>query len=727
MATLVLTAFGTALGGPIGGALGAIAGRALDSQVFGSGRREGPRLEELKISTSSYGQPIARHYGRMRAAGTVIWSTEIGEQRETSGGGKGKPKITTYSYSVSFAVALASRPIDSVGRIWADGTLLRGAAGDMKTAGTVRIHDGYGDQAADPLIAAAEGSGCPAFRNTAYVVFEDLQLADFGNRIPALSFEIFAGDASATIVSMAEPWAHSFSAEAELADFTGFSWQGGSLGEALEQFSDIHPLLADCGGERAKLFDEESVADSIRTLPEATVSADEGEFGKLSGQSRLREADEYSRPTLIRYYDVARDYQPGSQRAAGRAPAGREAVIEFPGALSADAARRIIEGFAQRRNRQREKLIWRTAELDVQTSPGTLVRAPGVGGTWRIVGWEWRESGVEFELLRHGGQSIPNIASDPGRAWSDPDLALTPTILRGFEIPMRSPGQADVPEIFAAISSIGSAWPGAALYAEREGTLVPLDLSSRTRAVAGSLVSDLAPSDAVRFESSSVIIIQLLDDSFELASSSLDGLAYGDNRLLVGEEVIQFAEAEKIGTATWRLIGLLRGRGGTEVTAGAGHSSGSSVTLLDAALVQLDAAQLAGVTRIAAIGHADTTPVYANVENRGVTQRPLPPVHARRSTQSDGSVCFSWCRRARGAWAWQDEVDVPLVEQQENYLVGVGAINRPAVSWNTGEAQLTLSGPEWAALVAAHQGETLWVCQIGNYAQSHPLFLATIT
>lgn len=35
------------------------------------------------------------------------------------------------------------------------------------------------------------GRGPPAFRGTAYVVFEDLPLNDYGNRLPQLSFEVF--------------------------------------------------------------------------------------------------------------------------------------------------------------------------------------------------------------------------------------------------------------------------------------------------------------------------------------------------------------------------------------------------------------------------------------------------------------------------------------------------------------------------------------------------------
>ena len=140
----------------------------------------------------------------MRVAGTVIWSTDLIEARTTSGGSKGQPSTATYSYSASFAVLLSARAIQSVGRIWAEGKLLRGAAGDWKTATGFRLHPGGEDQPVDPLIASAEAT-TPAYRGCAYVVFEGLQLADFGNRIPSLTFEVVAdaGLVSAGDIAMA--------------------------------------------------------------------------------------------------------------------------------------------------------------------------------------------------------------------------------------------------------------------------------------------------------------------------------------------------------------------------------------------------------------------------------------------------------------------------------------------------------------------------------------------
>src|ERR1700755_1383355 len=133
MATLVLTVVGTAIRGPGGGAIGALVGQRIDGELFKPKGREGPRLTDLKLQTSSYDTQIGHVFGTMRVAGCVIWSTDLIESRSTSHQ-KGQPSTTTYSYSASFAVLLSGRAVQGVGRIWADGNLLRGAAGDFKVA-----------------------------------------------------------------------------------------------------------------------------------------------------------------------------------------------------------------------------------------------------------------------------------------------------------------------------------------------------------------------------------------------------------------------------------------------------------------------------------------------------------------------------------------------------------------------------------------------------------------
>lgn len=75
-----------------------------------------------------------------------------------------------------------------MGRIWADGQQL-----DLSCV-SWRLHDGSEDQTPDPLIEAIEGPDeAPAYRGVAYVIFENLALGEFGNRIPQFNFEVFRG------------------------------------------------------------------------------------------------------------------------------------------------------------------------------------------------------------------------------------------------------------------------------------------------------------------------------------------------------------------------------------------------------------------------------------------------------------------------------------------------------------------------------------------------------
>ena len=199
MATVVLQAagagIGTFLGGPLGGmlgrALGAAAGSFIDQKLFGQSKTvEGARLSDLRVMASSEGAPIPKLWGGMRVAGQVIWATDFIERRKTdtqgAKGGSGGTKVRTYTYSANFAVALCEGEIDRIGRVWADGKPF-----DLSSV-TARVYTGSETQEADSLIVAKEGQGnAPAYRGIAYVVFEGLPLAGFGNRLPQLSFEVF--------------------------------------------------------------------------------------------------------------------------------------------------------------------------------------------------------------------------------------------------------------------------------------------------------------------------------------------------------------------------------------------------------------------------------------------------------------------------------------------------------------------------------------------------------
>lgn len=172
-------------------------GTLIDGHLFNQNKRsEGPRLQEISISSSTEGSTVKRLFGTLRVGGTLIWATNFKETitTETVGGkgiedvlpGAGGAETTNYEYSISFAVAFCEGGVGTkLGKMWVDGKLL-----DISKY-NYRWYEGSDDQLPDSLIQQVEGvDKTPGYRGIAYLVFEDLPLREFGNRIPQITAEI---------------------------------------------------------------------------------------------------------------------------------------------------------------------------------------------------------------------------------------------------------------------------------------------------------------------------------------------------------------------------------------------------------------------------------------------------------------------------------------------------------------------------------------------------------
>ena len=213
MARLALAAAGAVVGSFFGvPQVGWLVGSALGAVLFPESgpdtTTEGPRLGDLTVSSSAYGAAIPRAYGTIRMSGNMIWSTGIQEVKNVekqSQGGKGGGGATqttiTYEYFATFCMAYAAGPADDVLRLWFDGKLVydkTGTADDItKIDLFFRFYPGDEVQTPDSLILADKGEAAtPAHRGLCNIVFENLALKDFGNRIPNITAEItFNGSA----------------------------------------------------------------------------------------------------------------------------------------------------------------------------------------------------------------------------------------------------------------------------------------------------------------------------------------------------------------------------------------------------------------------------------------------------------------------------------------------------------------------------------------------------
>lgn len=182
---------------------------------------EGPRLKDLKISASTYGAAIPWVFGLTRVPGNMIWSKEIRERKKKKSGKGGS--YNQYTYFCTFAMGLCQGPVREIRRVWADNKLIYDATGgisptqatqpsslkEVVTTRTnaqgqskyrMRFYMGDEDQLPDSAIETELGEGnAPAFRGLAYILFDDMSLEDFGNRIPQITAEVLVGEQSTNV------------------------------------------------------------------------------------------------------------------------------------------------------------------------------------------------------------------------------------------------------------------------------------------------------------------------------------------------------------------------------------------------------------------------------------------------------------------------------------------------------------------------------------------------
>lgn len=711
MATLVLTTIGGAIGGPIGAMLGGLIGQSVDRELlFKPKGREGPRLTELKVQTSSYGTPIPKLFGTLRVAGSVIWATDLIEHRHREGG-KGRPTTTSYSYTASFAVALSARPVLSVGRIWADGKLLRGAAGDWKARTGFRLHLGGEEQVPDALIASAEGIAlAPAHRGIAYAVFEDLELADFGNRIPSLTFEVVADAgpvAGGAIVETLSDGRVGGGEAVTLLD--GFSAYGGSQRAVIEPLAEAAgawPLMG-------------SAASLLSGMGTATEIADIGAGSQAQGDRAIAAADRAPRRVTLSHYDPARDYQAGLQIATRPGAGHRETAIELPAALAASAAKQLAEAALARADNERERRTVTVGWGGLALAPGARVRVAGEPGQWRVAAWSLEAMVATLELVRIAPAPLPASAT-PGRVIGAPDEVAGSTLLHLFELPHLGEGLLAAPRLLVAACGTGLGWRRAALALSTDGGArwEPAGTTAAPAAI-GIVVDSGGPAAAALVDYGNAIIVELAHGGMVLSDVDDAGLDAGLNLALVGDELLQFGEAEPLGGNRWRLTRLWRGRRGTEAAIGTAAAGDRFVLVEAAALAAHDAvAGIGASVSVLGTGAGDGEGVEAHALVTGASVVPPAPVHLRAEMLAEGGAMLRWTRRSRIGWRWQDGADAPLGEELERYQVRIVPAAAPEMLEMVTATELHLPAETLAAGPL-----TIELRQAGDHGLSPPALL----
>lgn len=616
---------------------------------------------------------------------------------------KGKPSVTQYSYAVSMAVAISSRRIGSVRRIWADGNLLRGAAGDLKARCTYRLYNGGADQAVDPLMASALGLGAAsAHRDMAYAVFENLDLTDFGNRIPSLTFEVVGDDVAVSVGALVGDMMGDTSRGDGAALLAGYAASGRRVGDAIAPLADAYGLrmAGDASGWRL------AAPTSGATLAMADFAATPLLGGAAQQNERQRGAlADVPGRIRLRHYDPARDYLAGQQTAVVAGGGRGEGAVDLPAALSATAAQSLAASVAARALDGRETVTTRGDFAALALPLGAFVdridgEATATGG-WILSGRRLSGDGMALEWTRRDGGVAPTSDAGGGVAVLPPDWGPSTGYAHLIDVPPFGDTPLTASAHVLAVAGSNAGWRGARVWRKDSAESEPVPVGvARPVSAMGVLVAPLGIGAAGVFNRQLVFEVELVDPAMALVNADEGALLAGANRAMVGDEVVQFGEAESLGAGRWRLGQLLRGVAGTEDDIML-HAVGTPFVLLDGdALFPVAASGqvFADGSQIEWAGLIDDSVTVIPVGGPGRALRPLSPVHLLAQRNTDGSVAITWIRRSRNGWAWRDMVDAPLGELDESYELTVAATNGDAQSYSIAAPGLALSQSDFAAL-----------------------------
>ncbi len=683
MATLVLTAVGTAVGGPVGGALGALLGQQVDQSIlFKPKGREGPRLQELAVQTSSYGTQIPRIYGKMRVAGTVIWATDLKEASESNGGGKGRPSSTTYSYSACLAVALSSREIKDIGRIWADGKIFRGSAGDFKTETGFRFVQGREDQVVDGLIASAEAAGgTPAYRGMALAVFEDMDLTEYGNRIPSLTFEVIADDGTVSLGTIINDVSGDRVDASIDESLHGFAAAGQDRREVLaaisESFSLSFPAVSDTLSAKRRQYEPGAEILSMRDQIVSTHNKEPIARPELQTLAETKIARQHA----LRYYEPERDYQSGMQNAFRP---GNSRVIrdqDFPAAMGSSQAKNIARAKLWSLYQERSSAQLHVLRTALSLKPGTLVSWDDSGDIWLVRNWELNRGSIGL-VLSKAGDALPDAegTTDSGRPVRELDALAGATRLALVDLPFAidAPMQvSDVSRLYAAAAG-DLGWRNAELFAlGADGVSNEFIDQISAPARIGTALEPLGASGPHIVDRKNSLQVQMHNSNMHLNDADHAQLLAGKNIAAIGNEIVQFGSAAPIGNDRYILSHLLRGLGGTELEIDK-HFVGEDFVLLDGIdLTEIDAQNYAPFqpVTISALGRGDDLPVSRSLDEVGRALKPWSPVHPRFVFKENGDLELGWTRRSRAGPIWPDHVEIPLAEETERYRVSIASVS----------------------------------------------------
>lgn len=368
--------------------------------------------------------------------------------------------------------------------------------------------------------------------------------------------------------------------------------------------------------------------------------------GKDIEKTNLSDSITIPRVVHLKYFDTDGGLTPDKQTSDRTMDAGRnnaESVTQTTVIMRADdAARAVVISHKISIEEQRGEVEFSLPVSWLQLNCADVITLNGA---------RLRITDIEIDDMQQNYTAIydrvsayqSNIKGVPIVEPSEPpSLIVSPSVIEIIDSHILS-SQDDMLGYYVAVSSETQDWSGAVVELSKDGGANWIDSDTTTsNATMGQLAATLPAHTHWYRDDVNTLTVELLREDMELVSATMTDMLNRVNLAIIGDELINFSDADQVGPTTWELRGLLRGRKGT---AAVSHSAGERFVLLDSLDITFVPAELFELGRnltfrVTSFG-AEPGPDSTTITYMGRSQIERQPayLHARR----DGSnLVVSW-------------------------------------------------------------------------------------
>ena len=706
-------------------------------------------LDDLSVPKSNYGAVVPQCWGTLKVAGNLLWSAPKREVTRTKRtGGKGGPKVETRktTYYGSFAVMFAYcrvRPAERLKRLWLNGKLVYDSTEtDPEIASAsndffnnhIRFYNGAVDQPVDPLLQNAPPiqsydyglphdpeqraialtdlgldpnlNHIPAYRLKCYIVLENLPLTDYNSQIPVVKAEIVFNEDNTLETIVTDICNSSKITNFDTTGINDVAVPGFYLDKIITA-KDALLIL-----QQAFFFDiilsGETLKFVLETVPRIPIVIPNTDLAAFSGDKRpapftLPKPDPEDLPESVEISFIDRDgaYETSTVLSRSQvATSKKKEIFDFPIVMSSDRAQAIADSILHKFYLKAIK------PKELSLPPKYCYLEPG---DWLLTELNGRAYNLQIASIQLGANRMLKLDTVVVEAADLDAMASPPTSIStgGYNPPIIGSPPVSVPGITnlqvmdinlisdrdedygVYVSANGSwDWREASVYVSNDDSSYFFTGVTLSEGTIGTLVSPLS-------SNSTTIEVNLRSGEFE-SISDVD-FDNGVNKLLIGNEIIQFQNATFDGT-NYQLSELRRGLRGTETYMDT-HSIGSRVVLLsgdgvDVVRIPGNNSDLGQIRYFKApsAGQSLDAVTAVPVEIEGNALKPYAPVNLGSTVDNVGNITLTWDRRDRhaGNYTAQELADgvsnLPLSELEEKWEIEVLDLNGAVIRTETTSA-----------------------------------------